>query len=136
VGREAICRDVAGGGEVVEGREAAGGVEASWIEESTSMSEEPEGAGGFHLHGRVVGRGVNLHGGCSWGLNREGSWGTGVKSGGSNRFRNGSKGSSGAVFKRGRPGFHHEGDLWRLRQPEVAPPGSLCRKKLQAERER
>jgi len=74
--------------------------------------------------------------GCGWGVNREGIRGTGVKSGGFDCFGNGSKGSGGAVFKWGRLGFHHGRDLWRLRQPEVVPPGSLCRKELQAERER
>jgi len=68
-------------------------------------------------------------------MNREGIRGTGVKSGGFDHFGNGSKGSGGAAFKWGRLGFHHGRDLWRLRQPEVVPPGGLCRKELQAERE-
>jgi len=93
---EAIGRGVADAAGVVEGGLLG---EASWGEESTSMLEGPEGAGGFHLHGRAVGRGVYLHGGCSWGVTREGIRGTGIKMGGLDHFGNGSKGSHSATFK-------------------------------------
>jgi len=135
VGREAICREVAGGDEAVggSGRWGRGGILRRGIH--LHVRGAGRGRKGFHLHGVIVG-GVNLHGGCGWGLDQEGSWGAGVKSGGFDRLGYRSQNSGGTVFAWGRLGLHHGMGLWSLWQPEVAPPGGLCREELQAVRKR